>query len=258
MLEGATLGGRYLLLALAIAGLSAMSHGASSAPAAEPTDAAGFYQRGMARWASGQPLLAMDDLNRVLKLRPRDVPALVSRAELHLALRDSAGAVADLDAAAGSAAEDADVRLILGNLYTRVGHFEHAIAQYDLWIAAHPRSARRRATAFQARCWVRALWGEQLSKALSDCNTAWRLKPGTPGLLDSRALVEFRLGKLAQSIGDYDQALHSQPKNAWLRYARGVAELRAGRTAAGRADIAAAEALQPLISGVGRQRGVVP
>jgi tetratricopeptide (TPR) repeat protein len=253
------LGGRRLLhavlVAAAIGSLLVTPSRAVSGPG--DSDPSYLYRRGMARWADGQPLLAMDDFDRVLELRPGDVSARVSRAELRLALRDRAGAVDDLDAAARSAPRRDDVRLTLGDLYTRLGRFEPAVAQYDLWIAGHPEGARA-AAAFKARCWARGLWGRELKRALSDCNTAWRLKPDTAGLLDSRALVEFRLGKLAESIGDYDRALRSEPKNAWLLYARGVAKLRAGRKAAGEADIAAAQAQQPLISEVGRQRGVAP
>jgi tetratricopeptide (TPR) repeat protein len=222
-----------------------------------PTDPQYVYLRGMARWANSQPLLALDDFDRALKLSPRDVPALVSRAELRLALRNRTGAAADLDAAARAAPQGADVRLLLGKLDTRLERFEAAVAQYDLWIAAHPEGPRT-PSGLQARCWARALWGQQLKEALRDCNRALRLKPDTAGLLDSRALVELRLGEPDKSIGDYDRALRSEPKNAWLLYARGVAELRAGREAAGKADLAAAQALQPLISEVGRQRRVTP
>ena len=216
-----------------------------------------LYQRGMARWANSQPLLAMDDFDHALKLKPDDVSALVSRAELRLALRNPGGAATDLDAAARATPRQSDVRFMLGNLYTRIGRFEPAVAQYDLWIAAHPEGAHTPA-AFKARCWARALSGQELKKALSDCNTALRLAPETPGVLDSRGLVEFRLGEFDRAIDDYDRALRSQPKSAWLLYARGVSELRAGRKTAGQADIAEAEALQPLISEVGRQRTVTP
>lgn len=216
-----------------------------------------LYRRGMARWGNSQPLLALDDFDHALRLKPEDVSALVSRAELRLSLRDPRGTAADLDAAARATPEQSDVRLMIGNLYTRIGRFKPAVVQYDLWIAAHPEGANTPA-AFEARCWARALWGQELKKALSDCNTALRLARDTPGVLDSRALVEFRLGEFDRSIDDYDRALRSQPKNAWLLYARGVAELRAGRRTSGQADIAEAEALQPLISEVGRQRSVTP
>ena len=280
--------GRRLLLALAI---TALSVPLPSAAAGEPTDAASFSQRGtalaargdfvhaiadltracelapsepryfyeraMARWANGQPVAALQDLDQTLKLKPDDVPALISRAELRLVFHDNGAMVADLDLAAQSAAKQSQVRMTIGDLYTRGGRFESAIAQYDLWIAAHPQSAQMPA-ALKARCWARALAGKSLEKALSDCNAALGLKPDTPGALDSRGLVELRLGRFDQSIEDYDAALRSQPRNAWLLYARGIAELRSGRRAEGQADLGAASGLQPQIADVGRQRGLVP
>jgi tetratricopeptide (TPR) repeat protein len=247
---------RCLPLALAIISFSA-GFPSRGAPAPSATDPDYFYQRGLARWGNGQPLLAMQDFDQALKLKPDDVPALVSRAELRAAGHDHAGAAADLDAAGRAAAKGADIRLTIGGLYTRLGRLASAVAQYDLWIATHPESARMPA-ALEARCWARALEGRELKKALGDCNAALRLKPDIAGLLDSRALVELRLGRFAQSISDYDGALRSQPKNAWLLCARGMAELRAGRKATGQADIAAAKALQPGILEVARERGLTP
>jgi tetratricopeptide (TPR) repeat protein len=246
--------GLWFLLAVAV---TAFYNLIAPAAASEPTDAAGFYQRGMARWTNGQPVLALQDFDRTLKLMPDHIPALISRAELRLVFHDSSSAAADLDQAARVAPKKSDERMTIGDLYTRIGRFASAVTQYDLWIAAHPKAAGAPA-ALEARCWARALWGKELRKALSDCNAALRLRQDTPGALDSRGLVELRLGQFAQSIQDYDAALAAQPKNAWLLYARGVAELRSGREAAGHSDMNAATALQPQIVDVGRQRGLTP
>lgn len=282
---------RCLLFAAAVIGLSLSSTHADVSAGSAPTDAAGFsrrahayaargdfvhaiadltracalaptepdylYERGMARWNNGQPFAAMEDFGQALELKPAHVPALIARAELRLAGHDNAGVASDLDAANRFAPPGADIRFTIGNLYTRIDHFGPAVAQYDLWIAAHREDARL-PDAFNARCWARALWGRELEKALGDCHSALRRRPRTAAFLDSRALVELRLGQFDQSIGDYDAALDSEPKNAWLLYARGIAELRAGRKAAGRADIAAATALQPRILQVGEQRGLTP
>jgi tetratricopeptide (TPR) repeat protein/predicted aspartyl protease len=220
-----------------------------------------FYERGEARLGDRQPFLAMDDFSHTLQLDPRNLQALVSRAALRLAGHDDSGAVSDLDAAVRVAPTEADVRLRIGGLYIDAGRFEPAVAQFDLWIANHPDDSRK-ADALNDRCWARALWGRDLKKALRDCNLALRMRSGagplTARFLDSRALVEQRLGDFSPSIADYDAALRFYPKNAWLLYSRGVTELRAGRTAEGRADIASAVALQPNIEDVGRSRGVAP
>ncbi len=223
----------------------------------DPTNPQYLYELAEAQLAVQQPVPALADLDRSLKLAPGDVAALMLRAEIRLVRHDDAGAGADLDAADHFAPKESDMRLGIGGLDVSANRFAPAIAQFDLWIANHPDDSRK-ADALNSRCWARAVPARELKKALSDCDEAIRLQPGTAGFLDSRALVELRLGDLSRSIQDEDAALRLQPKNAWLLYCRGVAELRAGRTAAGRADIADAVHLQPKIAQLGRARGVTP
>ncbi len=223
----------------------------------DPTDPRYFYERGEARLGNRQPALAMADFNRALELDPQDVQALVARAALRIARHDDSGAGADLDAAEGIAPKQADVRLRIAGLDVSAHRYAAAVAQFDLWIASHPDDSHK-ADALNGRCWARGLAGRELRKALRDCNTAVRLRPATAEFLDSRALIEQRLGKLSRSIEDDDAALRLQPKNAWFLYLRGVSELRAGRKVEGRADIASAVDLQPRIVELGRARGVTP
>lgn len=281
----------------AIAAASGSSSSAQSSAAAvaaegpEPTDAEGFSRRGMAfaarrdfsraladltracelapteprylferarvRLANGERLLGRTDLDRALTLAPSDPAMLVLRAELRLADRDRSGAAADLDAADRALPKQADARLAIGALYLRAGLFARAVPQLDLWIGNHAEDSRK-PEAFNDRCWARALWGTDLRNALRDCNTALRMRPGTVAFLDSRGLVEQRLGDFDRSLADYDAALQRAPRSAWILYARGVAELRSGRKAQGKADIAAAVDLQPRVVDLGRERGVVP
>ena len=53
------------------------------------------------------------------------------------------------------------------------GQFAPAVEQFDLWLPAHAADARR-FEALAQRCWARALSGQDLDKALADCN-AWAL-----------------------------------------------------------------------------------
>jgi tetratricopeptide (TPR) repeat protein len=104
------------------------------------------------------------------------------------------------------------------------------------------------AGALNSRCWARALGGQELDKALADCNTALKLKPNTADFLDSRGLVYLRQGNYDKAIADYDAALRLAPKTAWSLYGRGLAKSGKGMSAEGQADIAAATALQPKIA----------
>ncbi len=127
--------------------------------------------------------------------------------------------------------------------------------QFDLWIKAHPDDSRQPA-ALNGRCWSRAQLGQDLDKALADCNAALRLSPNNAAALDSRGLVRLRRGEIDLAIADYDAALTLQPKSAWSLYGRGLAKLKKGMTAEGQADIAAATALQPGLPQEAKARGI--
>jgi tetratricopeptide (TPR) repeat protein len=214
-----------------------------------PTEAVYFYQRGQARVDNKQPDLALADFAQAIKLKPDDTDALIARATLRADRGDSPDLiVTDLDAADRAVPREADAHLDMGELYAYAGQPAAAVAQYSKWIDARPRDDLRMAGALNSRCWARALGGQELDKALADCNTALKLKPNTADFLDSRGLVYLRQGNYDKAIADYDAALLLAPKMAWSLYGRGVAKSRKGLSAEGQADIAAATALQPKIA----------
>ncbi len=227
----------------------------------DPTQAEYFYERGIAYRDSGQTDLAASDFDRALALKADDLSSLQARARLRWEKGDVAGATADLDAADRAAPKEADVRLFLAQGYELAGRLPAAIAQFDLWIAAHDADARA-AEALHGRCWVRALQGLDLTKALSDCNAA--LKRGTKSSLfdarvqGSRGLVRLRMGDYDKSMTDYDGSLQVLPKNAWSLYGRGIDELRKKKTPQGEADLAAAVKIWPKIAGEFDRRGIAP
>ena len=139
---------------------------------------------------------------------------------------------------------NSDHRLLLAGLYESLDQPEQAIANYDAWLKLHGNDDDR-ARAYNGRCWSRALLNRDLGPALSDCNTAIRLRPGYASFLDSRALVELRLGRLDAAMADYDAAIRANPRNAWSHYGRAIAEMRAGKTDAAEADHKAALAINP-------------
>ncbi len=222
-----------------------------------PTDARYPYQRAQARLALDDHAAAAADLDLALKLDPKAIDARLTRAGLHIADEAHDATRADADAADRLLAPSADRRFDLGEIYGAIDAFDPAIAQFDLWIRAHPVDSRR-AEALNARCWMRAEAGRELDKALDDCNTALRLRPGTPAFLDSRGLVQLRLGNLDRAIADYDAALAKAPNLGWSLYARGVAKQRKGLKDQAAADIAAATKIAPKLAERARKLGVVP
>jgi tetratricopeptide (TPR) repeat protein/predicted aspartyl protease len=223
----------------------------------DPTESAYFYERGMARWRDRQLLPAVADFDQALKLKPGDVVLLVARAEARLAGGDRAGAADDVAAADAAAPKNANARLSIGRMYARLDRLLEAIDQYDLWIASHAED-NELSRALTARCWVRALVGRDLDKALGDCDAALKLNPSGMDIVDSRGLVHLRRGEFDKAIADYDAGLKLVPKRAWSLYGRGLAKQGRGLAAEGQADIAAAQALQPRIAADAKRYGIGP
>ena len=201
-----------------------------------------LYSRAALRRDAGQSKEALDDLDKAVKARPDDPHILMARAELRKDLDDKTGARADLGAADKVASKLSDQRLDLAGLHGELEETPQAIADYDLWLAAHPDD-NRRSEAYNGRCWTRAVANRELPLALQDCNKALGMLPKAAAFLDSRALVRFRMGDYADAIVDYDAAIASDPKSALSRYGRGVAELKLGQKDKGEADLKAASAL---------------
>jgi tetratricopeptide (TPR) repeat protein len=214
-----------------------------------PTESGYFYQRGMAHWHKGQQDAALGDFDQAIKLKPDNVDALLSRASLRADRNGTAAEVTpDLEAASRALPQQAELRLHIGALYDSVDQPAAAATEYTKWIDSHPRDDRLMPGALNSRCWCRALSGQQLDQALSDCNAALKMRPNTAAFLDSRGLVFLRQGNYDKAIADYDAALRLQPKIAWSLYGRGLAKSRKGMSAEGQADIAAATALEPKIA----------
>jgi tetratricopeptide (TPR) repeat protein len=229
----------------------------TKAMALAPDDARFPYRRAQAHLARREPALARADLDLALKLAPSDVDARMMRAGSHLGMHQPDVVAADLDAASQAAAPSADQRLALAELYQRIDRFAPAVAQYDRWLAAHPDDSRK-AEALNGRCWTRALSGQDLDRALADCNAALKLRSGDPSFLDSRALVQLRRGDNDRAVADYDSVLKIQPRRAWALYGRGLARQRKGLKAEGDADIAAAVAIDKELPARLKALGVAP
>ena len=224
-----------------------------------PAEAGYYYERAKAYEANGQRDKALQDLSQVLTLKPDDVSALMARARLRMERGEPPETIRpDLDAADRASAREAAARLDLGELYQRMSDYAAAISQYDRWIDSHRYDDVRMPRARAARCRASALAGQQLERALADCNAAVRAASQTAGYLDSRGLVYLRQGKYDKAIADYDAAIALNPKVAWSLYGRGLARQHLGQSAAGQADIAAAEAIWPRIAAEAARDGIGP
>jgi len=233
----------------------------SAAIQLSPNEPEYYYQRADAYRASGQADLALTDYDHVLLLKQDFLPAYIPRAEIKLAKQDTPGAIADLEAVDRLAPKQADLRLMLAELYERMDRLPAAIEQFSLWMQYHPEDSRMlRATA--GRCLSSALQNQDLPTALRDCNTAMRRadkkNENYAFLFVSRGLVRLRQGDYDKAIADFNDALEIMPKNARALYARAVAESRKNNKKESQTDLEAARQIAPQVAEKFERFGIVP
>ena len=87
----------------------------------------------------------------------------------------------------------------------------------------------------------------QLESALQDCTRAIELTENNTGVLDSRAMVYFRLNRLSEALADVDAALDRNPTLAASLYLRAAIERKMGKEESAEKDAASARLLAPRI-----------
>lgn len=222
-----------------------------------PAEPEYFYQRAFIHMERREGEAAVADLDTALRLKPDHLLALLARAQMRLGRGDQDGAHTDLDAAALAAPTASEHRYELATLYARAHLLPEAIAQFDLWIAAHGEDAKLGA-ARNARCEYKVLLNQDLDNALSDCNAAVRSNSKSAAFLGNRGLVRLRRGDYKKAIDDFNDALKLDPRRAWFLYGRGIAQIRLGKAAEGQADIQAAKSVRPTIADDTAGYGIAP
>jgi tetratricopeptide (TPR) repeat protein len=225
----------------------------------EPNNPEYFYELGRVLWTQQEQPKAMADFDRAIELKPDYVPALMGRAQLRINAKNVPEARTDLETIDKIAAKQADVRYEMAFAYERAQLLAPAIAQFELWLAAHGDDSRR-FYAYAGLCRARGMLGQELPAALKACNEAVSLsdKKKNAVSLDNRALVRLRLGDYDKAIGDYDASLKLEPNRAWTLYGRGLAKLKKNQRAAGEADIAEAVKIAPKIADAYSTIGLAP
>lgn len=186
------------------------------------------------------------------------------RGKAYAELGDDSRAEEDFDVAVQLAPGEPSARFARAGFYRSRGMMPAAKADFG---KAEALTAKELAKAtdksskvalFNGRCWGRAKWGLELKAALADCNAALALDPGNTDILDSRTLVEFRLGDDAKAIADADAVLKKKSRTASSLYLRGLAEGKSGDAAGSSADIARAKSIDSRIAKTFAGYGVTP
>ena len=195
----------------------------------------------------------MSDLDAALAIEPDSPFALMTRSALYLYEKAYDKALADANMVLAKTPSEPQALNLRAIIYGQTRQYDLQAADLETLLRINPNNA----AALNSRCWMRAVRNIALDQAMNDCNAAIALSP-MPGYYDSRALVNFRMGKLDEAMADYNLALAKRPDLAGSLYGRGLVELRQGKTDQGRADIAKATSIDPHIADQYRDMGLVP
>ncbi|MEG3150725.1 DUF3857 domain-containing protein [Sphingomonas sp. ZT3P38] len=231
---------------------------------------------------------AIEDLTRAIAIDP-SVDSYLWRARLYEAVGDKAKALADVTAArkvdpasgvaishlasllADNGEKDRAVALLdqrideggkdkpgfmvaKAEILSDTGDKDGAIATIDAAIAATPGSPML----LNSRCWLKGTLNTMLDTALKDCTKAIELSDSPQSILDSRAMVYFRMNRFDDALADLNAALDLDPGLPASMYMRGVVRKRMGDAKASEGDLAAARMMTPEIDRTYAKYGITP
>jgi tetratricopeptide (TPR) repeat protein len=182
------------------------------------------------------------DLDAALKLNPKFVNVMISQGNLQTDQGNPKDAIATYGKAIALSPNDPLPLVGRGIAYIAIGDAAHADRDF---VAA--RGLSMSAGDLNNLCWRKAVAGVALDSALADCDAAVAKSPESATIIDSRAFVLLRLGRLDEAIAGYDKALAKSPTLAASLYGRGIAWARKGDKAKSEADIAAALKYSPSV-----------
>ncbi len=226
---------------------------------------------------AGRYTEAAADLDRVIAMRPDDMPLAMRRVRLALLHADAAAALAELQAALKlplhsvrhTPQEFAKGEPGNATFYYVNGHMESIAYEYEsianqllhhddesladmqkmLQIESeHPEHIMAN------YCYVAGLAG-LLESAELMCQQSIAQNAHDIGQYDSLGFVHLRMKQWSKAIADYNKALADRPDLTLSLYGRGIARRARGDVAGGNADIAAATQAEPDIANIMKRRG---
>lgn len=133
------------------------------------------------------------------------------------------------------------------------GKTDDALALLSEEVAEKPTNA----SVLNADCWFRGLFNVEIESAMPTCTKAIERATDSAPMLDSRAMVSYRMGDYDAALKDLDSALELVPGLAASLYMRGIVRLEKG-DGKGRDDIVTALRISPEIATRYAAHGVSP
>jgi len=200
-----------------------------------------YFSRAVARKALGDFAGAIADTEKASELDPSG--ARVVDLALTMAIEGkSADALTLVERALEQGGGDERPALIeaQATLLARLSRTDEGRAALVKLIEERPGDA----VLMNALCWFGGLWQTGMDSLAADCDAAVTASNFAPGVLDSRALANYRLGRLQAALADTNAALLRNPGQDPTLLLRGIIRSKLGEKA-GAADIAEALRRRP-------------
>jgi tetratricopeptide (TPR) repeat protein len=221
-------------------------------PAANPTTAAEYGARGLARQSAGDIDGAIADFTQAVALDPKDVAALDQRGLAREARGDIDGALADFNQVITLDPKQADAFNNRGLIKQARGDYDGALADYNQALLLDPRIA----AAHYNHGLIEARKG-YYDAAIADYDHALEIDPKMDQAYYDRGNAKNFEGNLDGALADYTQALTLNPKLADAYVKRGFARQTKGDNDGALADYALAIALKPTEALAYYNRGLI-
>jgi tetratricopeptide (TPR) repeat protein len=181
--------------------------GAGMAAEPGPTNALGFYTRGLARFNRGDLEGAIADYSRVIVLEPRRAAAHVGRGVAKQKLGDLDGAIRDFSQSLRINPNDAKACNNRGWARLQQKDFNGAMADATRAVALDSTNGY----AYGTRAWARYGKGDTVGAA-GDCKMAVKLlSPGSFASFYNQGLLDFINGDSAKAVACWKSALEKDP-----------------------------------------------
>jgi tetratricopeptide (TPR) repeat protein len=211
-----------------------------------------FVQRSGVQLALGRRAAAIADLEAAYEIEPSNQTGFALAREMAYA-GDITPAMEMLETLPVTDDERIDYADAWATVAALQGDTDSALSRLEEEVADKPENP----AVLNAECWFRGLFNVALEDAVTGCTRAVERAEDPTFALDSRAMVQFRLGKYDEAITDLNTVLTLAPALAPSRYLRGVVLLKKGDEA-GKADVAAALRMEPQLAEFYGRHGVAP
>jgi tetratricopeptide (TPR) repeat protein len=223
--------------------------------AIERAPTANTYQyRAWAKGMLGNYAPALADIEEALSLDPGSAEALAQKVAILTELGRTDEAIALADEQMALVKDKREWIGLKSDALGRAGRAEEGATTIAEALAERPGDP----SLLNDLCWLRGTREIQLDVALKDCTRAIELSENAAMMLDSRAMVYFRLGQTEEARADLEAALKLSPGEAGSLYMRGIIRARSNDPSGAAGDLALARLQNGEIDKTYARYGIKP